>query len=277
MAWTRRETLAAAALAPAAGLAAPAARGAGSARPRSAELVHGAWHGGWCWRDVAAMLQSHGWSVFAPDLTGLGGRAHLMGPDIGLDTHIDDIAGLIESRELEHPVVVGHSYAGMVVTGVADRLRDRLGPLVYLDANLPADGDNFFTQNPAFEGRPDLVEREIAQARRLAPDGIAMAPLPAAVFGVPPDTQEADWVNRRLTPHPLKTWLDPIRLRNGGSDGLERIYVHCTEPVLEPSSIPHHAARVREDPSWRYLELPTGHDAMVTRPDLVAQLIGALG
>ena len=254
---------------------APAATAPAAPSSPSVVLVHGAWHGGWCWRYVADRLRDRGWRVFTPTLTGLGERRHLLGPDVSLETHVADVANLIEAEELDRPVLVGHSYGGMIVEVLAGRLRERLGPLVYLDACLPDDGENFITQNPAANGRPDFVASEEARLRAAAADGVGVAPLPAAVFGVPPGSWQADWVNRRLTPHPLKTLLDPARVENGGSAGLNRIYAHCVAPKLAPSSIAEHGARLREAPGWRFTTLPTGHDAMVTRPDLVAALIDA--
>ena len=100
-------------------------------------LVHGAWHGGWCWKKVAPLLRSAGHEVYTPTLTGLGERDHLLTRDIGLDTHIQDIVNVLEYEELTQVVLVGHSYGGMVVTGVAERAHERLRQLVYLDAATP--------------------------------------------------------------------------------------------------------------------------------------------
>ncbi len=264
--------LAGCAAAPSTRVSAPAAPARGAP---AAVLVHGAWHGGWCWRDVAARLRGAGWRVFTPTLTGLGERRHLLGPEVGVETHVADVANLIEAEELERPVLVGHSYGGMIVEALAGRLRESLGPLVFLDACVPDDGENFITQNPAADGRPDFIAAEEARLRAASPDGVGVAPLPAAVFGIPPGSPQADWVNRRLTPHPLRSFLEPARIENGGSAGLNRIYAHCISPRLEPSSIAEHGARLRDAPGWRFTTLPTGHDAMVTRPDLVAALIDA--
>ena len=111
-------------------------------------LVHGAWHGGWCWIKVAEPLRTQGHRVFAPTLTGLGERAHLVSPDINLDTHIQDIVGVLESEELMDVILVGHSYAGMVITGVAERVTDRLSALVYVDAFVPENGQSMLSINP---------------------------------------------------------------------------------------------------------------------------------
>ena len=260
-------------------LAAGAFGGAAAARRAAPAivLVHGAWHGGWCWKYVRELLESRERRVFTPTLTGLGARKHLLGPDIGLETHISDIANLIEYEELGDVLLVGHSYAGMVVTGVADRMKDRIGHIVYLDAGVPEKtGQSFLTYGP--EVTAESVPAREEALRALAPDGVAMGTFPATVLGVPPeDIENTRWVERRLTPHPLKTWFDPITLENGGSSGLPRTFVHCTAPVLQQSSIPFKAEQIRRDPSWRYLEIATGHNAMVTAPDKVAEILLAIG
>lgn len=235
-------------------------------------LVHGAWHGGWCWRDVRAQLEASGHAVHTPTLTGLGEREHLMHPDIALSTHIMDVVNVIRFEDLTDIVLVGHSYGGMVITGVADQLRERIEHVIYLDAAVPQDGQSMLTQGP--ERPAEAMAEAETQLRALAPDGIAMMPLAPAVFGVPPENASAtEWLAAKLTPHPLRTWFDPIRLQNGGATGLSRTYVHCVGPVLEPSSFPYHAARAQADPDWSYVELETGHDAMVTAPVNVSNLL----
>ncbi|MEM8985714.1 MAG: alpha/beta fold hydrolase [Pseudomonadota bacterium] len=235
-------------------------------------LVHGAWHGGWCWRHVKAVLQGQGHRVFTPTLTGLGERSHLFSAEIGLETHIQDLVNLIEWEELNNIVLVAHSYGGMPATGVVDRLKSRIRHIVYLDAGVPTDGDSFVSEGD--ELSPEALAASEAAVRALAPDGVALATFPAVMFGVPAtDKDTVAWLDRRLTPHPLKTWLDPISLPNGGSDGLPRTYIHCTAPVLQQSSFPYHAAIAKADPAWRYDEIATGHDAMVTAPLETARLI----
>ncbi len=235
-------------------------------------LVHGAWHGGWCWRRVADRLEAAGTRVLTPTLTGCGERAHLMSPEIGLETHIQDVIAVIEAEELTRVHLCGHSYAGMVVTGVCDRLKDRIASVLYLDAALPSDGQSMITQSPGIT-REAIAATE-AGLRALAPDGVAMQVLPdMTIFGVAGGGEDEAWLKRRLTPHPLRTWLDPISLSNGGSDGLRRTYAHCVDPVLPQSAFPLHHARLADDPGWNTTTLPTGHDAMVTRPDLVAALL----
>ncbi|WP_108812020.1 alpha/beta fold hydrolase [Sphingorhabdus sp. Alg231-15] len=236
-------------------------------------LVHGAWHGGWCWRDVRSQLEAQGHRVFTPTLTGLAERAHLLSADIGLDTHIKDITSLIDYYDLKDIVLVGHSYGGMVITGVTDAMKDRISEIIYLDAALPKNGETMITQGP--ERSPEIIEQTRKALAGLAPDGIAMATFPPEFLGIPKDHPSYDWVAGKLTPHPLKTWLDPISFENGGSHGLKRSYIHCTNPVLPNSNFPYHAAKVQVDPSWTYHALATGHDAMVTAPDELIRILAA--
>ena len=275
---TRRGALgcavAAVAVTPAAGVSAATLAGSAGAK-RSFVLVHGAWHGGWCWRDVRARLEADGHRVFAPTLTGLGERAHLRAPVPGLSVHVRDVCGLIEAEELSDIVLVGHSYGGMVVTGVADAMRERIAHVVYLDAAVPRDGQSMITQAPG--STADSAAATETQLRALAPDGVWMQPLPPAALGVPPSNEAATaWLARRMTPHPLPSWTEPLPLAQGGSEGLARTYVLCTAPVLEQASFAAHAALIRTGAAgsgWRYRELATGHEAMVTEPLATAALL----
>lgn len=245
----------------------------GSGPAKTFLLVHGAWHGGWCWRDVRAQLEAQGHRVFTPTLTGLAERAHLLSADIGLDTHITDITSLIDYYDLTDIVLVGHSYGGMVITGVADAMKDRISNIVYLDAALPKNGETMISQGP--KRSPEILEQTRKALAGLAPDGVGMTAFPPDILGIPKDHPGYDWVAQKLTPHPLKTWLDPIQLNNGGSLGLKRSYIHCTAPALPNSSFPYHAAQVQADPSWTYHALATGHDAMVTAPDAIVRILTA--
>lgn len=243
---------------------------------RTFVLVHGAWHGGWCWRDVRAHLETEGARVFTPTLTGLGERAHLREPVPRLETHIADVLGVLESEELEDVTLCGHSYAGMVITGVADRAAARLRRLVYLDAALPSDGQSMITQNPAVRS-PQAVAAATAQLAALAPDGVWMAPLPAAAFGLA-DPGQIAWVSRRLTAHPLPTWTDPLTITGEAGAGLARTYVFCTDPALPQAAFGAHAARIEAGevgPGWRVVRLKTGHDAMVSAARDVAEILAA--
>ncbi len=228
-------------------------------------LVHGAWHGGWCWRLVAQRLQSAGHRVFTPTLTGLGERAHLLRADTGLETGIDDICGLLSAEELDRVVLVGHSFAGLVISGVADRMPDRLQRLVYLDAMVPEQGQS------ALSLLSPEVQRE--RARTIDAEGLRMAiPAPTA-FGVTDPAQQA-WLQRRLTPHPLKAYTDPLLLEHPLGNGVPKTYVAVTDPWYAPLAAVRE--RVRGQPDWDYRELAAGHDAMLTSAGALADLLNEL-
>jgi pimeloyl-ACP methyl ester carboxylesterase len=236
--------------------------GGGAMRPPFV-LVHGAWHGGWCWQRVAPLLRAAGHEVFAPSLTGLGDRAHLAGRDIDLDTHIADIAGLLEMEDRANVVLVGHSYAGMPITGAADRAAARIARLVYLDAFVPAHGQCVLDFWPA-EGRGDLE-------RRAAADGF-IPPTPLQAYGVT-KREDLAWAEPRIRPHPYATWMQPLRLTHGETK-LPRAYIRCTNParpVFEQFS-----RRLPADPGWTYREIDAGHDCMIADPHGTAELLLSL-
>ena len=255
-------------------IAAAGLRGAGAhERPEDSVLfvlAHGTGHGGWCWKFVRDILDEQGHRVYTPTLTGCGERSHLLHPDIGLELHIQDIVNVLEWEELENVVLVGHSYGGLVISGVADRAKERLRHLVYLDAIVPGDGDSLLS------ARRDASAEEVAANKeiwgRIAPDGEYVMGFSATMFGIPPESSNAAWVERRLTPHPIKSWLDPVKFENGGEEGVPCTFIECTEPAMPGSGLKAHAKYAQEHPDWRYVELKTGHDAMVTEPQACAEL-----
>jgi pimeloyl-ACP methyl ester carboxylesterase len=236
-------------------------------------LIHGGWHGGWCWKKVAPLLRAQGHAVFAPTLTGLGDRRHLASADIDLTTHIQDVVGLLDYEDLEQVILVGHSYGGMVIAGVAQQAPERLQHLVYLDAFVPADG----------QAQVDLLSAAYRQQmeQRVAAEGEGWY-LPS-LFPVPWDegvrkhwlfTDEADvqWVVPRLTPQPFKTMTEPVRGGNPAGDAVPKTFIRCTEDPRPDSPLAGFAALARAEGSgWRYREIATGHDAMVTKPGDVAE------
>jgi len=239
-------------------------------------LVHGAWHGGWCWRDVKAILRDNGHTVFTPTLTGLGERSHLLSPDVDLDTHILDVVNVLEWEELEDVILVGHSYGGNVITGVADRAKHRLRHVVYLDAFVPEDGDSpashrLKTLNPDVTAAE--IDAEIARRRGTANEQGGAPTHYTNLFDIPKDRTELyNWVERRITVHPVNSQLQPIRLDNSGSEGLARTYILCAGSAGETPFMKL-AENFRDSSEWRYRELPTGHDAMVTMPKETAELL----
>jgi pimeloyl-ACP methyl ester carboxylesterase len=214
---------------------------------------------------VSPFLKQLGHEVFTPTLTGLGERQHLMSPDIGLDTHINDVLGVLEYEDLHNVVLVGHSYAGMVIAGVAEKAAERIVHLVYLDAFVPADGKSLANYQP-----PEILQlfRESSQKDG---EGFRLpCVIPAEAFGVTAENDLA-WVRPRLNPHPLKTKLDAVRLTNPKAAEIPRTYIYCNDPAVGPFG--QFAERLQRDRSWRYAELATGHDAMITAPDNVAELL----
>ena len=226
-------------------------------------LIHGAWHGGWCWRRVVPLLRDAGHAVYAPSLTGLGDRVHLAHPGIDLGTHIQDVVSLAEMEELENIVLVGHSYGGMVITGAAERIASSLRRLVYIDAFLPENGCGLLDYAAAERAATMRNEGETA--------GMVSCP-PLAVFGV---TRPGDvaWVSRHLTKQPYRTLTQPVALdlNNAAVKALPKTYVHCTSPST--GSFEQFAGRLRNDPAWQFFEVQTGHDAMITEPEALSRIL----
>jgi len=233
-------------------------------KPQTFVLVHGAWHGGWCWRRLTEALRAAGHMVFTPTLTGLGERAHLLRPDITIDDGATDIVNVIRTEELREVILVAHSFGGGPVALVADRIPEALKHLVYLDAAILEDGQSLFSK---------LDPAVVAERLKLAAQSSGGLTLPAPapeVFGVT-DPHDAEWLRRRLTPEPVNCYRAPIRLNHPLGNGVRRTYVACTRPVYEPLRPSHEWARSHKD--WRYIELACGHDAMVICPDILVEIL----
>lgn len=226
-------------------------------------LIHGAWHGGWCWRDVAAHLRAAGHQVFTPTMTGLGERAHLLTASTCLSTFIDDACAVIEWEELQEVVLVGHSFGGLVISGVADRMKDRLSRLVFLDALLVQSGQS------GLSILPPAVQRERSQT--IDPEGLRMAVPPPDKFGIT-EPGQAQWLMRRLTPHPLKAYQESLTLLHPLGNGLPKTYIAATDPWYPP--LVGVREWVKAQPDWRWHELAGGHDLMVSAPEALAGLLG---
>jgi pimeloyl-ACP methyl ester carboxylesterase len=233
-------------------------------------LVHGAWHGAWCWRRVSQALQQLGHSVHAVTLTGLGERAHLRSPSVTLETHIEDVRQLIDAEELSEVVLGVHSYAGMIGTAIADRMSDRLKHLVYVDAVLPKPGESWSsTQSQATQ-----TQRLTAAA---ASADFSFPPPDPVVFGL----HDADhaWVLRRQTPHPGHTYQMPLNFDAQRVAAIPRTFISCTAPALatiEPSRL-----RAKDPAFWggawapgcQVLEMTTGHDPMISAPSELTRIL----
>lgn len=236
-------------------------------------LVHGAWHSGQVWKRVVPLLAAAGHRVVAPSLTGYGDKAHLLGRDVGLDTHVDDIVDLIAAEDLTEVVLVGHSYAGLVISSVASRVPDRIAHLVHLDAMVPEDGESAVDVLPVTQDLIDLAERS-ENGWRVPP--LPELPPPSGLFGVT-DPADIAWLRSMLSDHPVRCLRQPVRLDNPAVRTIPRTHIHCVlgrpegfarrpVPALQPNGAP---AQV-----W---ELPTGHDCMITMPAELTELLLRLG
>ncbi|MFE3828415.1 alpha/beta hydrolase [Streptomyces sp. NPDC059092] len=236
-------------------------------------LVHGAWHSGECWERVVPSLESAGHRVFAPSLTGYGDKAHLAGRETGLYTHVDDIVGLITGEDLTEVVLVGHSYAGLVISSVANQVPDRIARLVHLDAMVPEDGESAADVQPMTRTLIDLALRSESGWRIPPPPEM---PPPSGLFGVT-DPADIAWLRTMLSDQPVRCLQQPVRLDNPAMNAIPRAHIHCTVgvpegivrrpvPAIQPNGTP---AQV-----W---ELATGHDCMITVPAELADLLLKLG
>ena len=225
-------------------------------------LVHGTGSGSWTWKKIAPLLRSAGHEVYAPTLTGVADRSHLLKCGVNLTTHITDVASLLFYEDLSDVLLVGHSYAGMVITGVAAKVPERLRLLVYLDAYVPDKGQ---TERDLW---PPKMRAEI-ESDEAAGKGLRPPPSPS-FLGVN-DPELAKWMEERITPHPLSTYDEPAPPGNALSSALPRMFIHCTDGPTTPVFAPF--ARKAKDRGWEYHEIATGHEAMFTAPDEVARIL----
>lgn len=223
-------------------------------------VAHGAWSAGWAWKKMRPLLAARGHTLFTPTHTGLGERAHLAHADIDLDTHVADILAVLEYEDLRDVILIGHSYGGMVATGVADRARERVATLVYLDAFAPRDGESVFDILPP-------ATRDQRQSGASGGDGWRIPPGP-----MPPDTPEADrlWAAPRRVPQPLKTFSQKLKLQNGELT-LPRHYIYCTRRPPDDRFRPFYARAKRE--GWGAHEIDASHNPHITAPEALAELL----
>jgi pimeloyl-ACP methyl ester carboxylesterase len=226
-------------------------------------LVHGAWHGGWCWTRVRRALLDQGHEVLAPTLTGLCERSHLLSRDVDLKTHIDDVANLIRWRELSDVVLCGHSYGGCVISGAADLVPERLAALVYLDAFVPEAGQSLHDTLP-----PEVRQQQLDLADEFG-EGWRVPPIPAEVFNVNP--ADRAWVDSQCTPQPLATFQQALPPGDGRSRVATNHYIYAADWDGSPFTGFYEQAKAR---GWAASEIACGHDVMLDRPDaLTGQLI----
>jgi len=218
-------------------------------------LVHGSWHGGWCWQKLLPFLRQDNLTLYTPTLTGLGERSHVATPTTGLSVHIQDIVNLLEFEDLHEVMLVGHSYGGMVITGVAEH-SERVGKLVYLDALVPEDGQSIFS----------LIKGLEADFKRSADkQGLVPSWVPED-FGVT-NPQDVAWMTPRLTPMPLLTHAEQLHAPAMKAKMLPRSFIHCTQFGLGAFG-----EKIRRE-GGTVFTLNTGHDAMITQPQALADIL----
>jgi pimeloyl-ACP methyl ester carboxylesterase len=222
-------------------------------------LAHGAWSAAWAWKKMRPLIAAAGHEFFAPTNTGLGERAHLANPDNDLDTHIQDVVGVLEFEDLSNAVLIGHSYGGMVATGAADRAPGRIAQLIYLDAFVPQDGQALADFWPEADRR-----RRLESAK--AGDGWRVAPNP-----VPSDTsvEDAAWIAKFRLPQSVRCFEQPVRLQTKLT--LPRTYIQCMR-YADQGPFAQFAARARAE-GWRTYELDASHSPNVTAPDALMELL----
>jgi pimeloyl-ACP methyl ester carboxylesterase len=226
-------------------------------------LAHGAWSAAWAWKKMRPLMAASGHTFVAPTYTGLGERSHLADPAIGLDTHIEDLVQVLRYEDLRDVVLIGHSYGGMVATGVADRARSQIAHLIYLDAFVPEAGQCLSDLVP-----PEARER--TRAAVAAGDGWRVPPNPT-----PGDTAPEDlaWVAERRVPHPLKCFEQPLTLEHGELT-LPRSYVRAMRTPHSPFG--QFGDRARREPGWRYYEIDATHSPHVTVPGELMALLNTV-
>ena len=223
-------------------------------------VAHGAWSAGWAWKKMRPLMRAAGHEFWTPTCTGLGERAHLSNPDISLDTHIQDILAVLEIEDLRDVYLIGHSYGGMVATGVADRARDRIKHIIYIDAFAPKAGESAF----------DLQQPESAAQRREAAktsgDGWRMATGP-----MPPDTSPEDvaWAAPRRKPQPIKTF--EMKLKLSTEPAAPRTYIYCKRARPDDGFRPFLERAKRE--GWRAYEIDASHNPHITAPEVLMKIL----
>jgi pimeloyl-ACP methyl ester carboxylesterase len=224
-------------------------------------LVHGAWHGGWCWCRVADLLVKAGHRVFAPTLTGLGERSHLLRADINLTTHIADIVNVLKWERLSDVVLCGHSYGGFVVSGVAEKISGAITSIVFVDAFVPENDDTVMTS--ASPATREHINQVVSRG------GTMVGPVPAAAFQV--NETDRAWVDALCTPHPMATLFEKIVLTGARERIAKKLFVRASG--YESPSFDAALAKVRGRPTWRAFEVACGHDVMIDMPQGLANIL----
>jgi pimeloyl-ACP methyl ester carboxylesterase len=228
-------------------------------------VAHGAWSAGWAWKKMRPLLRARGHDIFTPTYTGVGERSHLAHKDIDLETHIADVLGVLGFEDLRNVILVGHSYGGMVATGVADRASERIAQLVYLDAFAPRDGQSLL------ELQTEDARQRVRNGAKNEGDGWRIPPNPA-----PPDTSPEDlaWVNAHRVPQPIKTFEQKIKL-TGAVDKLPRTYIYCK--ISRPGDVfRQFRDRASTEKGWKVVDIDASHSPNVTAPEALAKILDGI-
>lgn len=223
-------------------------------------LVHGAWHGAWCWKRVATMLRAKGHDVYAPTLTGVGERVHLARPETDLDTHIMDIVNEIKWQELSDVVLVGHSYGGLIITGVAEKMERAIGSIVMLDAFYADSGQALVDMQPP-PARDAFLSAE-------AKGDTVIPPRSAKMFHV--NDNDAAWVDAMCVPHPIKCFTQKLTHTNARERIAQKAYVRAVNYPSVPFDASREKARAN---GWRIYDVAAGHDVMLDAPERLSQIL----
>jgi len=235
-------------------------------------LVPAGWTGGWCWNKVSPLLQAAGHTVYTPTLTGLGERVHLGHEGINLETHITDIVNVLEFEDLTDVTLVGWSYGGIVIAGVADQVPQRLRQVIFLDSAVPSDGQSFYD---AIEDDGSI--RASYHARAAAAGTSEFLPFNAeGLERVVPNPADREWMLARIVPTPLAPLDQPIRLGSPEAERLPRVYIRCIEGIDRSESEPTFLTRIRSDPGWQYRELEANHLAPISAPQATVEALLSL-
>lgn len=229
--------------------------------PKTFVLVHGTWHGGWCWRRVVDALQSKGHKVYAPTLTGLADRSHLLTKDVNLTTHVNDVVNLVKWEDLKDIVLVGHSSAGFVITQAAEQIGPQVASIVYLDGFVPQPGDSLISlANP---GPRKSLEDAVARG------DLAAQPIPAAAFKV--NEKDRPWVDAKCTPHPLASVVEKVTAAGARETIARKTYIRSgfDSPVFDQT-----LAKLKAAPDWKTYEVTSsGHDVMIDKPERLVEIL----
>jgi len=224
-------------------------------------LVHGAWHGGWCWRRVSDLLEKQGHKVFTPTLTGLGERSHLLRAGINVSTHVTDVVNVLKWERLSDVVLCGHSYGGLVVSGVAEQMPDKISSIVFLDAFVPENGDSM----------AELTSQAVRDNLKAATErgDISVPARPAAAFLV--NEKDQAWVDSLCGPQPIGTMTEKMTLTGARERIGKKAYIRAAaypNPGFDKAY-----ARLKADKSWRTYEVTGGHDVMVDMPERLTEIL----